>query len=115
MASTYPQYESTYNIWHSKFTANHFNSTYASLSSTKILEYKTSSKIGDLSWNCTAKNFVLNWQWLDKNMYCCMDGGCHPLPPSHSSNGVAQIILQTAYHTLEELWQVKATAKMLNA
>jgi hypothetical protein len=34
----------------------------ASLSSTKILEYITSTKIGDGSWHSTSENFILNRQ-----------------------------------------------------
>ena len=105
------RYESTYNaqLAYADLTAHHLKSTKAALSSTKILEYITSAKIGDGSWHGTAENFVLNWQ-EQVRLY-------ERLVPSidHFSDGQKRIMLQTAVHPLQELRQVKATAELLKA
>ena len=103
------KYESTYDAQraYAELSAYHLKSTKASLSSTKILEYITSAKIGDGSWNGTAENFILNWQ-EQVRLY-------ERLVPTtdHFSDGQKRTMLQTAVHPLQELRQFKATAAML--
>ena len=102
-------YESTYDAQkaYADLKAHHLKSTKASLSSTKILEYITSAKVGDGSWHGTAENFILNWQ-EQVRLYERL------VPTSdHFSDGQKRVMLQTAVHPLQELRQVKATAEML--
>ena len=105
------RYEFTYDAQqaYADLTAHHLKSTKAALSSTKILEYITSAKIGDGSWHGTAENFVLNWQ-EQVRLYERL------VPPiDQFSDGHKRIMLQTAVHPLQELRQVKATAELLRA
>jgi hypothetical protein len=71
--------------------------TKASLSSTNILEYITSAKIGDGSWNGTAENFILNWK-EQVRLY-------EQLVPTtdNFSDGQKRTMLQTSVHPLQEL------------
>jgi hypothetical protein len=73
----------------------------------KILGYITSAKIGDGSWHGTAENFILNWQ----EQICLYE----QLTPTagHFSDEQKLPMLQTAFHPLQELCQVKATAALL--
>jgi hypothetical protein len=105
------KYESTYDAQkaYAEIHAHHLKSTKASLSSTKILEYITSAKIGDGSWHGTAETIILNWQ-EQVRLY-------ERLIPTkdHLSDGQKSVLLQTAVHPLQELRQVKASAELPKA
>jgi hypothetical protein len=85
------------------------NSTKAALTSTKILSYITSAKLGDGPWNGTTENFILNWQ-----KQVCQYERLVPLS-GHFSDEQKLSMLQTAVHPLQELHHVKATAALLKA
>jgi hypothetical protein len=84
-------------------------STKSALTSTKILSYITSAKLGDGSWNGTNENFILNWQ-EQVRLY-------ERLVPlsGHFSDEQKLSMLQTVVHPIQELRQVKATAALLKA
>ena len=105
------KYESDFNAQkvYEELTEHHLNSTKAALTSTKILSYITSAKLGDGSWNGTTENFILNWQEQVRQYERLV-----PLS-GHFSNEQKLSMLQTAVHPIQELRQVKATAALLKA
>jgi hypothetical protein len=101
------KYESTFDAQkaYADRTDHHLNSTKVSLNSTKILGYIASAKIGDGSWHGTA--VIRSWQ-EQVRLYE------HLVPLSgHCSDEQKLSMLQTAFHCLQELCLVKATAALL--
>jgi hypothetical protein len=76
-------------------------STKASLDSSSLLTYITSTKMGDGSWKGTAHSFILHWQ-NQVRIYHSMVNRNHRF-----HDDILLQLLQNAVHPIEELRQVK--------
>lgn len=105
------KYEATSNaqMAYADLLDHHLKSTKASMSSSTILSYLSSTKITDGNWHGTTEGYILNWQDKVRLYERLVDHA------DRLSDGNKRIMLQNAVHGLEDLRQVKNTADLLKA
>lgn len=92
-----------------KLVAHYQNSTAAAVDSEQYLQYITTAKLGDGTWNGSNESFILHWKDQLRRYENLIPAG------DHMKDSVKLTLLQNAVRGIPDLRKVKDTADQLKA